>query len=432
MLHAIGWIADLARALVGVGGVAAAFAPEVMANFRRHLLFAALSGVFTGVVWNYYPVVARRLGASELLLSLMMTASYMGAVLAIAAPYVLNTVQPARRLAVLWSAGRLLWVAALFVATPVPFAAIVVAYYILIGLCFPGYTWTLQGAYPARIRGRLLGTAQAAMSLTALVAVPVAGRLLDSVGHGPVLATAGVVGALAALVFAGVRILEPKPRPRPRLGPWELARRAWRNRSFRNYALGYNVMGLGVGILTPTVPIVLVDELDASFTTVGVLVLVQGLAAGLSFVVWGRIADRWSGPYATFAGILLFAVAPPLYIPAILAGNVWVLPAAYLVGGVAGAGFTLGWQTSLMSMASPEETAPLVTAFFISVGLLGMGGPFLGGLLLLVGGPFAALSATLALVLGGAAVMWYAARAFQPVTDGSQHPADASKPVQLA
>jgi hypothetical protein len=50
-----------------------------------------------------------------------------------------------------------MWVAALFIAAPVPFAAMVVAYQILAVLPEPGYTWTIQGAYPARVRARLLG-----------------------------------------------------------------------------------------------------------------------------------------------------------------------------------------------------------------------------------------------------------------------------------
>jgi MFS family permease len=261
----------------------------------------------------------------------------------------------------------------------------------------------------------LLGAAQALRSLAALVAAPAAGRLLDAVGHGPVLAGAGVVGALGALAFGGVRVLEPKPPAR--LSPWRLVRTALRNRHFRGYVLGYNLMGLGAGILTPTIPVVLVDRLDVSFSTLGLLVLVQGLTATVCYVAWGRVVDRWSGAHATFVGMLTFAAVPVLFMLAVSLGTVWVLPAAYFLSGLASAGYALGWQAALMSMAAPERTAPLATTFFISVGLLGMGGPSLGGLLLLAGGPPAALSATLGLVLAGGAVMMRTARHFPRLAD---------------
>jgi len=79
------------------------------ANFRRDLAFQLLTGVFLGVVLNFYPVVARRLGASEFILALLTAGSYLGALLSLGAPYVLRTLQPARRIALIWATGRALW-----------------------------------------------------------------------------------------------------------------------------------------------------------------------------------------------------------------------------------------------------------------------------------------------------------------------------------
>ena len=412
--QALGGLAALAGGLLGTASLAASVPAGARANLRRDLVHAVLTGVFAGVI-GYYAVVARRLGASELLLSLMVAGPYIGSVLGITAPYLLNTAQPARRLAAFWGVARLVWVAALFITAPGPFAVMVLAYMILAVLPEPGYVWTMQGAYPARLRGRLLGAPRSLMALGALVAAPVAGPLLDSVGYGPVLAAGGILGALGAWAFSGIRVLKPKPWPRQ--SPWDMARSALQNRSFRGYALAWNVMGLGAVIMGPAIPIVLVDRLDVSFTTVGVLTLVSSLATTVSYVVWGRLVDRWTGPHVTWASMALYAAVPLVFALAVLAGNVWVLLAAYLAMGIGGAGLALGWLTSLASMALPEQTASLATMFTTSIGLFGVGGPFIGGLLLLVGGPYAALGAALFLLLSGAALMRRTARAFQPVDE---------------
>ena len=83
----------------------------------------------------------------------------------------------------------------------------------------------MQGAYPAPIRGRLLAAARMAMAVAALITAPIAGLLLDVVGHGPILAGASVVGMLAMAAFAGIKSSDP--RPFRRRNPWALARGAF-------------------------------------------------------------------------------------------------------------------------------------------------------------------------------------------------------------
>jgi hypothetical protein len=89
----VGRLAAIAGQLLGTGNLAASVPSEVRANFKRDLVHVVLTGVFAGVI-SYYAVVARRLGASELPLSLMVAGPYVGSLLGILAPYLLNTARP--------------------------------------------------------------------------------------------------------------------------------------------------------------------------------------------------------------------------------------------------------------------------------------------------------------------------------------------------
>ncbi len=214
-------------------GAAGPLTGVARANFRRDLAFQLLTGVFLGVVLNFFPVVARRLGAGEFLLALLTAGTYLGALLSLGAPYVLRTLQPARRIALIWAVGRALWIAALFVTSPAWLAVIALGYFLLSGLPRPGVTWLMQGAYPAPIRGRLMAAARMAMAVAALITAPIAGLLLDVVGHGPILAGASVIGMLAMAAFAGIKSSDP--RPFRRRNPWALARGAFATPSFRGF-----------------------------------------------------------------------------------------------------------------------------------------------------------------------------------------------------
>ncbi len=394
-------------------GAAGPLTGEARANFRRDLAFQLLTGVFLGVVLNFFPVVARRLGAGEFLLALLTAGTYLGALLSLGAPYVLRTLQPARRIALIWAVGRALWIAALFVTSPTWFAIVALGYFLLSGLPRPGVTWLMQGAYPAPIRGRLMAAARMAMAVAALITAPIAGLLLDVVGHGPILAGASVIGMLAMAAFAGIR--SSNPRPFRRRNPWALARGAFATPSFRGFVGAWNTMGFGIAVMMPAIPIVLVDHLHASFSTVGVLALLAGVAQAVCYPLWGRLIDRRTGPFGAALAMSVQIATPVMFIVAMATTQVGVLAAAYVAMGVAGAGFVLGSQTTLMSLARPEDTPPLATTFNASAGLFGVAGPFVGGLLLITGGPNAALSVAAALIFAGAAQMLRVARSFRPV-----------------
>jgi predicted MFS family arabinose efflux permease len=252
-------------------------------------------------------------------------------------------------------------------------------------------------------------------TLAALATAPIAGAILDAVGHGPPFAVAGALGALSALVFARLRVLRPRVAARP--PPWRLVQTAWRNQSFRSFTIAYTVHGVGGLLMFLVIPIVLVDDFDAPFITVGALALAQGLASVVGFSLWGRLSDRYSGPVASVSSNSLSVVSGGLLIVAIITGSLWLVAVAFVVRGLQVAGYDIGWLTSVTAMAQPEQTSALTTTFLVTIGIRGLIVPFVGTALIEAMGSMGTLAVTIGIVAVSSGLMVRVARGFVPVPD---------------
>ena len=260
------WFRRVPTRLLGLGELNAGLAPDVRWNFRIILFHWLLAGIFVGVIGTYMAVVARRLGGDEVTVALVYSSQFIGGVLAIAGPYLLRSVRPARAVALLWTISRLAFVAAIFVSDAGPYLAMILAWAIGAMFVAPLYVGITQAAFPRHVRGRLIGVAQAAMAVIVLVTAPLAGRLMDSIGFGPVFAFGGVAGALGAVALFRIRARDRPVEARP--PPWRMFRQTIQNRRFSGYATSYSVSSFGDMLIMPTIAVVLVDTFDASFTTV--------------------------------------------------------------------------------------------------------------------------------------------------------------------
>ncbi len=401
--------------VLGTAELSAGLAPDVRWNFRVTLSHWLLAGVFVGSVGSYMAVVARRLGGDEFTVALTIAVQFIGGIVAIAGPYLLRAVQPARAVAALWTIARLVFVAAIVIDSAGPFVVMLLVWSIIAMMGLPLYVGVTQAAFPRRVRGRFIGAAQAAMAVVVLLVSPLAGWLMDAVGYGPVFAGGGIAGALGALALFRIRA---RPRPPPvRPSPWRMFRQTLANRRFRSYTASSNVALFGDLLIQPTIAIVLVDTFDASFTMVGVLALIQGATWAAGYVVWGTVSDRRSGPFVVWMSTFLKMAVAALFILAIVVGNVWLLVPAYAALGLNFAAGDMGWQTSLAALAKAEDVDAFATSFWLILGILGIAGPFLGAAVLVAGGPVAAFASALGLAVLGSVLMARVARGFVPAED---------------
>ena len=190
-----------------------------------------------------------------------------------------------------------------------------------------GTAWTaglalLAAAFPARRRGRALGTAMAGMSLGTLVGPPLGGVLCDAAGPRLPFAAAG-----AWTLLLGVALLRlPTCLYRAPAGRSAPARAGW-----RGYLRTAGVVVIGSALLSglePTLPLHLEARLGAGPSGIGALFGLAALAYGACAPLAGWAADRWGARRVMAGGLAACsATLPVIALPGTCAGEAVALAA---------------------------------------------------------------------------------------------------------
>lgn len=166
------------------------------------------------------------------------------------------------------------------------------------------------------------------------------------------------------------------------LKPWK---NAWnllnRRRDFARFQLGVMLLGSGLMMLQPTLPVFVVDKLQLSYTELGVAItLCKGIGFACSSPIWTRLLQRLN--LFHFSALIsgLTALFPLVLI---LAGleNAW-LYGAFVLYGFTQAGNELSWNLSGPIFAKNENSSIYSSVNIISVGIKGIFIPSIGALLL--------------------------------------------------
>jgi MFS family permease len=234
-----------------------------------------------------------------------------------------------------------------------------------------------------------MSIARVAMALPMLVLGPVAGWILDAAGYRVLFPLAGAVGMLGALIFSRLRVDETSLQVRASGAPSGLRRLVAQDHRFGLYLLGVLLFGLGSLIPIAIVPIVQVDQLHLSYTTIGWLSLSMAVSRTVSYVSWGRISDRVGGVrcmQAAFA-INMLVLAPYAIATALGAGKGgavlslwggWFLLPSFIALGVASSAVDIGFITAIIQLAPFGRISEYAAAQAALIGARGVVGPFIG------------------------------------------------------
>jgi MFS transporter, DHA1 family, solute carrier family 18 (vesicular amine transporter), member 1/2 len=176
-------------------------------------------------------------------------------------------------------------------------------------------TWTaglalITDLYPAKKRGKALGTVITFMSVGTLLGAPVGGLLYEWGGYKLPFLIAASIALLDGL--ARMFLLEdpPKNKEERRLKIFEI---------FNDFKVlkVFGVVLLGstsLSILEPTLPIYLMDRLSANSAHIGFLFGITTLAYGLVSPLAGWLSDRSSTLSIMIMGLILLAIFLPFVI----------------------------------------------------------------------------------------------------------------------
>lgn len=164
----------------------------------------------------------------------------------------------------------------------------------------------------------------------------------------------------------------------PILKPWKSAFELLnRRRDFAKFQVGFMLMGGGLMIIQPSLPIFFVDQLHLSYTELAVAVtLCKGIGFAFSSPIWVRLMQRVD-IFHFGALIALLATLFPLFLMMAQSQLLW-LYLAYLAYGLMQAGSELNWNMSGPIFAKNEDSSPYSSVNVIAVGIRGIFIPTLG------------------------------------------------------
>ncbi len=342
-------------------------------NFSLDLTAATLVGIYVAAINTFVPIVARRLGASPFLLSLITAAPAAGNIVAVLAGPYLQGRRKMPYMVAAWTLGRGLFLLMPFVVLPLPFALIVMTHWLIVSLPLPGYVEIMQRVYPDAYRGRAMAYVRVGYTACITLMTPLYGRLLDVWSYQYLFPIVAVFGVLAGWAFGRVKYQEVITRARPGwLEPWRIL---WQDARYRDYSIAFFVYGFGSLMTAPLIPILLVDELHLNYSQVGLLGMVNSIFWMLFYMVWGRTVDRRGGFWTIQINFILTIFISLAFFGA---RDMWLAAVGFIFTGITVAGVDLGWMNTILQFARRDQIGNYAAVHAGLVGLRGIAAPLMG------------------------------------------------------
>lgn len=398
---------------------------RVRRNFRIDLFGGVSGGVFMGVVVTFMPVVVVRMGGTPFDVALVVAAPFIGHFVSPLFAYLLRGLHPVRVVATTSVLARLVFLAVVLLAgTPAQLGAASVAFWVIAIANIAAYTQLMAGIYPASERAQAMGKVRMGFGITVVAAAAAAGTVIDVVPASYVFAAATVLSLPGAAAIWWMRYDPPEDVAGGRRALPIMVRDVWSDRRFRLLLSSFTVFGLGNLSNSAVYPILLVSELEASNTFVGIMAAVQSATMIGALAFWGRRIDRGSSLRLTLYNSALLLVVPIGYV---LAPSAWALLPIAIVSGIVVAGADLTYHTNVVQLAPKGRVGEYATAQSFLLGVRGSVAPLIAAVLLGVLEPRAVLLAGLVFMAAGTLVMARAVR--EPAPTPAAQPAEVSVPA---
>ncbi len=356
--------------------------------YKRDAWASVFSGIYQGFVYAgpFYLIVARQLHASDLTISFMVAAPFMGNLLAL---FWANSMEgrPKMPFAVgSWVAARTMLLFMVIAVTPIRFAIIICLSQFLMTIASPAYAAIMKDVYPDDQRGRIMGYVRVLMAASMIATTFVAGWLLDFISYRWIFPLGGAAGIASALIFGRIRTTKPPKSERVRKSStWKFLLSSFAilrdDKGFRWFAFSVFTYGIGSLIVAPIYPVFMVDRLNITTLQAGVLSIMTQLVWMVSYWFWGRYVDVKSPIRATVVSILLAVTVPINFIIASFIPSVWILIPQAVISGVINAGIELAYFNTVLEFSGEGRVSHYQAIFSWLLGIRGSIAPFLGGFL---------------------------------------------------
>jgi len=352
-----------------------------------------LYGIFFGLTIAFFPIIARKIGATSSQMALLTAIPFVGALLTFYWAHVST-----KRKKMPWVIGvKILARCSLFLTffafNPEIFLVVILLYWLFEYAGTPAYTRIMKEIYPDEDRAKLMGYVRVELALAAIIATYGGGFLLDRISYRYVFPLGAAVGILSLCFFGKIKVKsdENSKFSKERFSLFKIRDIFQKDKSFLRYVSTFFIFGFGNLMAMPLYPIFLVDTLRVSNADAGKLGALFSAFWLISFLLWGRYIDK-KGPLAAFHRIfILTSFVPLLYF---LSSDIYLVAIATVFSGVTSGGLELARLNYITRAAREEEIESYWGIDYSLMGIRGIVGPFVGiALMHLIGMKYAFLIA---------------------------------------
>jgi len=250
-------------------------------------------------------------------------------------------------------------------------------------LSYPAWAALCAAIVPESVRGRYFSARTLAMSLAALVTIPLAGRLISSIpvplGYQISFGLALVAGLISSWCYAQIPLLPvAKPARRQGFPVWSALKSIPQRPDFARFCVIALTLNLGLQIAAPFFNVYMVRNLGATAGFVGLATMASTAADVLGNRTFGPLLDRRGTRWVMLHTLPLLAILP---LPWLLIRQPWQILPINVAGGFLWAGYNLA-IFNLLLLSTPADERPLYSAL-INTGIASTAlvGPLIGGAL---------------------------------------------------
>ncbi|WP_244912802.1 MFS transporter [Paenibacillus pasadenensis] len=350
--------------------------PRVWLNARIDLAATCLFSLFNVVMNQFFITFALKQGASNAEAGLLAAAPAVGLIFSpLWAALIERSGKPKPYVVLPNLVGRLLILLPALFPDPQVYVATAFAFQLLMGIQAPAYAAFLPKVYPPDLRGRLMGYVRMASGVLMIPMSYLVGVWAEASGPSGPLAAASLMGVASILLFQKMKLRKEPPRRTapPRFSPrsqWELVKS---NRPLAAFLGATMFAGFGNMLAYPLYQIFQVSYLGLSNTEIGLTRVAYFTALLLTYLVAGRMLDRFDIRYTLLAGIGAYAVVPMLY-------GLWGTYEAVMLGNfIQGMGEAI-WDIGILAFIfrlAPGREGAVFSIHLMLFGIRGTVGPLL-------------------------------------------------------
>lgn len=361
---------------------------------RRVLGFATAEGATAQIIvallgGTFLTAFVLKLGASSWHVGLVASLGPLTQLAQVFAAYFVERSDSRKRLALRTLVlHRFLWSVAGLIALLLPsgwnlatFLLLYVTSYLIAAPGVNAWVSLMADTVPSEIRGRYFGNRWMVTTICGMAALVLAGWLLDHLSGLWGFASLYLLGvATSALNWFCLTELPEIKQAYTDTPYWAHLRSPFQSPRFRLALLWLPFWTLVQQALTPFYTVLMIKQMQLSYSVIAILAAVLSVASAASFPLWGRLIDRL-GPFRLAApAALLSGLVPVLWLGARGMGLWYLVPLHLLLGMAAAALQSLTMEMN-MRLAPPNQRAVFLAIMGGANGLAGFCGPLLAGIL---------------------------------------------------